>query len=167
MHILGDHGEENISPACRHRSDDAENIAAVHEGTDLYSNATACRVDDDVYNLCPELFDFRSRFKFNFIFSHINLNSFRYKYSFIRDILIKQSVDYFSISESKLDDSFTNAQFHIPDFVCYRQDLTSSSGGLLIYVRADLPHRRLNHRPHSRQVTGARCTGGRGSPVMS
>ena len=25
----------------------------------------------------------------------------------------------------------------------------------------------LCHRPHSRQVTGARCTGGRGSPVMS
>ena len=25
----------------------------------------------------------------------------------------------------------------------------------------------FNHRPHSRQVTGARCTGGRGSPVMS
>ena len=145
MNILSDHGEENVSPACRHGSDDAENIATVHEGTDLYSNATACRVDDDVYNLCPELFDFRSRFKFNFIFSHINLNSFRYKYSFIRDILIKQSVDYFAISESKLDDSFTNAQFHIPDFVCYRQDLTSSSGGLLIYVRADLPHRRLNH----------------------
>ena len=24
-----------------------------------------------------------------------------------------------------------------------------------------------NHRPHSRQVAGARCTGGRGSPVMS
>ena len=24
-----------------------------------------------------------------------------------------------------------------------------------------------NHRPHSRQVTGARCTGGRGSSVMS
>ena len=39
----------------------------------------------------------------------------------------------------------SSAQFHIPDFVCYRQDLTSSSGGLLIYVRADLPHRRLNH----------------------
>ena len=51
MNILSDHGEENVSPACRHGSDDAENIAAVHEGTDLYSNATACRVDDDVYNL--------------------------------------------------------------------------------------------------------------------
>ena len=24
-----------------------------------------------------------------------------------------------------------------------------------------------DHRPHSRQVSGARCTGGRGSPVMS
>ena len=36
----------------------------------------------------------------------------------------------------------------------------------LIYIRADswfTP----NHRPHSRQVTEARCTGGRGSPVMS
>ena len=28
-------------------------------------------------------------------------------------------------------------------------------------------HTCRNHRPHSRQVTGARCTGGRGSPVMS
>ena len=55
MNILSDHGDENVSPACRHGSDDAENIAAVHEGTDLYSIATACRVDDDVYNLCPEL----------------------------------------------------------------------------------------------------------------
>ena len=25
----------------------------------------------------------------------------------------------------------------------------------------------IDHRPHSRQVTGTRCTGGRGSPVMS
>ena len=34
-------------------------------------------------------------------------------------------------------------------------------------IHFGIPIGRVMHRPHSRQVTGARCTGGRGSPVMS
>ena len=34
------------------------------------------------------------------------------------------------------------------------------------YLRSRI-NGRVDHRPHTRQVTGARCTGGRGSPVMS
>ena len=97
----------------------------------------------DIYNLSPEVFDFRRRYISNFVFTHVNINSFRHKYPFIRDMLNKQSVDLLAISESKLDNSFTDSQFQVADYAIYRQDLTSSSGGLLVYVRADLPHRRL------------------------
>ena len=52
-------------------------------------------------------------------------------------------MDYLAISETKLDSSFPKSQFGIRDYVLYRQDLTSFSGGLIVYVPDDLPHRRL------------------------
>ena len=82
-------------------------------------------------------------FSQNFIFAHININSFRHKYGFIRDLLIKNTVDIFAVAESKIDSNFTNAQFHVPDYVMHWQDLSKSSGGLLVYVRGDIPHRRV------------------------
>ena len=48
-----------------------------------------------------------------------------------------------AISESKIDDSFPDAQFDVQGYNIFRQDDTSSSGGLIIYVRSDIPHRRL------------------------
>ena len=54
-------------------------------------------------------------------------------------------MDYLAILESKIDASFPSAQFPAHDYSLYRQDVSSSSGELLIYVRADLPHRRLNY----------------------
>jgi hypothetical protein len=61
----------------------------------------------------------------------------------MHDILSNGCVDFFAISETKIDPSFPNAQFNVDGFTIYRQDNTSSSGGLLIYVRSDIPHRRL------------------------
>ena len=46
-------------------------------------------------------------------------------------------------SETKLDDSFPKSQFMVEGYSLYRQDLTSSSGGLIVYVRDDLPNRRM------------------------
>ena len=80
-----------------------------------------------------------------FVFFYLRINSYRHKYISIHDILAKKHVDYLAISESKLDDSFLSAQFPAHDYSLYRQDVSSSSGGLLVYVRADLSYRRLNH----------------------
>ena len=99
----------------------------------------------DDCDLFPGVTDFRNRYTSNFIFAHVNINSFRHKYASIHDILSKKQVDYMAISETKLDESFPCAQFAAQDFSTHRQDLTSSSGGLFVYVRADLPHRRLKH----------------------
>ena len=96
-------------------------------------------------DLFPGVIAFRRRFISNFIFAHLNVNSYRHKYISIHDILAKKNLDYLAISESKLDDSFPSAQFPAHDYSIYRQDVSSSSGGLLVYVRADLSHRRLNH----------------------
>ena len=57
--------------------------------------------------------------------------------------MTKNSTDFFAISETKIDASFTNAQFHVPDYVIHRHDLSTSSGGLLVYVRGDIPHKRV------------------------
>ena len=80
----------------------------------------------------------------NCIFSHININSFRHKYPFMHDLLLNNVVDYLAISKTKIDSTFPNAQFHAEGFSILWQDNTSSSGGLLIYIRSDIPHRRLS-----------------------
>ena len=79
------------------------------------------------------------------MFMHLNINSYRHKFVYVSDLLNKKSIDYLAISETKLDDSFPKSQFMVEGYSLYRQDLTSSSGGLIVYVRDDLPHRRMAH----------------------
>ena len=44
------------------------------------------------------------------------------------------------ISETKLDPSFPNGQFHIHGFSePYRFDRNGNSGGILLYIREDIP----------------------------
>ena len=131
-----------------------ERVTVTHELHVPKSPEVVSCVNHDCHNdgsidCDPGVTAFRRRFISNFIFAHLNVNSYRHKYISIHDILAKKNktkhVDYLALSESKLDDSFPIAQFPAHDYSLYRQDVSSSSGGLLVYVRADLPHRRLNH----------------------
>ena len=96
---------------------------------------------------CDDLFPgvnaYRNKYKGNFIFLHVNINSFRHKFAPMQPILSNRKVDLLVISESKLDSTFPNAQFNVDGFYIYRQDYTASSGGLLVYMRSDIAHRRL------------------------
>ena len=77
------------------------------------------------------------------ILSHVNINSIRNKFDsliYMRD----KNVDIFLISETKLDDSFPSAQFKIEGFTTpYRYDRNDKGGGLLLYIREDIPSRLL------------------------
>ena len=97
----------------------------------------------DMLPFVHKLHDFRVKHRSNFIFCHININSYRHKFASMCDALNRNIVDYLAISETKLDESFPHSQFYVQDYVLHRKDFTASSGGLLAYVRADLPHRRL------------------------
>ena len=54
--------------------------------------------------------------------------------------LVAGNVDILCIVETKLDPSFPNSQFLIPDFhKPLRMDVSSWRGGLLVYIKSSLP----------------------------
>ena len=60
--------------------------------------------------------------------------------------IIDNNIDIFLFSETMLDDSFPTAQFLIKGFSApYRFDRNSKGGGLLFYIREDIPSKILTH----------------------
>ena len=82
----------------------------------------------------------------------MNINSIRNKLNDLK-ILISNSVDILCIAESKLDESFLNSEIALEGFKKpYRLDVTASSGGLLIYVKASLPSKIINHNDFQKDI---------------
>ena len=71
------------------------------------------------------------------------MNSLRYKSDSIVGIL-RSNVDILLISETKNDSSFPTAQFKIEGYTTYRLDRNSNGGGILLYIREDIPSTLLN-----------------------
>ena len=81
------------------------------------------------------------------IFAHLNINSIRNKFEELIS-QVKGTVDVFMISETKIDDSFPIANFLIDGFSQpYRIDRNSSGGGIMLYVREDIPSNLLKVEP--------------------
>ena len=76
---------------------------------------------------------------------HLNINSIRNKFDGIMD-LVAVNLDVFLISETKIDDSFPEAQFFYEGYSKpHRRDRTQGEGGgLLMYVNQNIPSRTLN-----------------------
>ena len=79
------------------------------------------------------------------IIAQLNINSIRNKFKFLeKDICA--NLDILLISETKLDDSFPSAQFLLDGFSKpYRLDRCSNGGGILLYIRDDIPSRLLSN----------------------
>ena len=55
------------------------------------------------------------------------------------------NIDIFMVSETKIDMSFPTSQFVIQGFAApFRLDRTNTGGGILVYVRDDIPSKLLN-----------------------
>ena len=73
------------------------------------------------------------------ICAQLNINSIRNKFDSLVNI-INNNTDIPMISETKLDPSFPNSQFHIHGFSePYRLDRNGNSGGILLYIIKDIP----------------------------
>ena len=79
------------------------------------------------------------------IIAQLNINSIRNKFKFLeKDICA--NLDILLISETKLDDSFPSAQFLLDGFSKpYRLERCSNGGGILLYIRDDIPSRLLSN----------------------
>ena len=81
------------------------------------------------------------------VLAHLNVNSIRNKFEALKEIVGK-NIDILMISETTLDDSFPLNQFHIPDYVQpFRLDRSSEGGGILVYIRDDIPAKILKKHP--------------------
>ena len=51
------------------------------------------------------------------------------------------------VTESKLDDTFPDSQFHVPGYkVPFRKDRIEVGGGIIVFVRDDIPCKKLDAR---------------------
>ena len=79
------------------------------------------------------------------IIAHLNINSIRNKFDFLVN-KIEGNVDILMISETKLDESFPTGQFLIDGFhEPVRLDRNRNGGGILLYIREDVPFKVLSH----------------------
>ena len=63
-------------------------------------------------------------------------------------MLYSSLVDVFAINETKLDESFTLAQFSVPNYTFYRFDRNCHGGGVALYINSSIPHCRRNDFDH-------------------
>ena len=79
------------------------------------------------------------------ILGHLNISSIRDKFEALK-FTIGNNIDIFLIPETNLDNSFPTAQFLIKGLSApYRFDRNSKGGGLLFYIREDIPSKILTH----------------------
>ena len=75
----------------------------------------------------------------NVIIGQLNINSIRNKFENLK-LVISTNVDIFLVSETKINESFPENQFKITGYSRpYRLDRNEYGGGLLLYVREDIP----------------------------
>ncbi len=87
--------------------------------------------------------ELRMKYPQNVVISYLNINLILNKFENFTSI-IEKHVDVLVIAETKLDGTFENHQFKIPAFKQpYRLDVSSSSGGLLVYINDQIPSRLL------------------------
>ena len=92
------------------------------------------KVDEDVFD---ELGQLKRKHPKKFICVYLNINSLRYKFCHICELLTSNTIDMLFLAETKIDDP--DAQFQVNNYHFWRADRTAYGGGIAAYVRSDLP----------------------------
>ena len=83
---------------------------------------------------------FRVNHPKNILIGHYNVNSIRYKFIELEEILNEQYLDIFAIAETRLDDSF-GSQFNKTNYKLHRLDRNTNGGGIMLYINDSIAHR--------------------------
>ena len=88
------------------------------------------------------------------IVATLNINSIRNKFDQLK-LSVMGNIDVLVITETKLDDSFPAANFMLDGFSKpYRRDRNANGGGVLIYVRDDIPSKELKDHNFPDDIEG-------------
>ena len=88
------------------------------------------------------------------IIGNLNLNSPPIKFAKLQEIVLKY-VDILILIETKLGDSFPASQFMVDGFpMPYRQDRNRNRGGIMIYIRDNVPSKLLTKHVFPDDIEG-------------
>ena len=118
----------------------------------INNNSLPPMYNDNSAEPYSELLSVRTKHPTNIIIAHININSFRLKFSEVDYIIRKNSIQILAIAETKLDESDNSNLFHIEGYSMLRADKRKNSGGLLMYISNKIPHRLINFNSTSPNV---------------
>ena len=81
----------------------------------------------------------------NPIIGYLNINSLRNKINDLRKICRKTQIHVLCIDETKLDESFPDAQFHIKgyQYSAFRKDRNKDGGRKIVFVKKGLIAKRI------------------------
>ena len=66
--------------------------------------------------------------------AHLNINGLSSKIDYVKFLLHPTKIDVFSVCETKINDTITDLDLKIDDYVLYRHDWNRSGGGVLFYT---------------------------------
>lgn len=134
-------------------------LLAALPSADVFDENSVVTTEDDrgeEDECLPGYQEFALRHPKKFKMGHININSIAgFKFFDVKRWLELSLFDVLIISETKLDMSFPNSQFEISGYRMIRKDRDRHGGGIIMYLRSDIPYSRLNKIEQS--VTGIEC----------
>jgi hypothetical protein len=93
---------------------------------------------ENVNGIFYDLIDIRKKYTKNFLICHLNINSMRYKFDEIKELLFDKIVDCLIVSERKIDSTFKDSLFEVDGYKLQRRDRTDSGGGIATFMRTDI-----------------------------
>ena len=96
--------------------------------------------NDGTVNFLPQQ---RLKYAKNLIIGHLNINSIRNKFLDFKKLIVSDT-DICLISETNLDDSFPDQQFHVNGYKLFCKDRNKFGGGLILFVKENIPCKVLN-----------------------
>jgi hypothetical protein len=115
-------------------------------GSRLFINTSIAiillRLSGDIESNPGPVFEIPSYLKRGLKVSHLNVRSLLPKIDSVRMFINKNPFDVFTLSETWLKTTVTDAEINIPNYLITRQDRKDKAGGgIAIYVKESLPYR--------------------------
>ena len=128
------HSGENFNFLCNRCSighvpfADVDDIFSLTPTSDVSLSESTSDEEDIIHDLRLV----RNRCRNNVIISHININSLKHTFHDLSDLFSDRLVDILFISKTKLDSTFTQAQFDTPGYNYFRKDRNCYGGGNIV-----------------------------------
>ena len=135
-----------LTPVLPTFSDDCTNTSTAIDLEFNYSNV------ENLPDPITILNEIRTKFVKNVLIGHLNINALANKFDAL-NFIIRDKLDILVLCETKLDTTFPERQFLLTGFKkTYRLDRNKHGGGVMIYVRDDIPSVELKKHTFSKKI---------------